>query len=163
MAPRSTCPASSCPEPATASSTAAWKMSVPTIFAAVSGKAISITSPNSVPLPTDVRPTTNPPTTPVAKAIMRSRFVSRNGLSSGIECRYALTRKAIPQTTSATPRIVFAVSSYPSPYSFLSHHETATPMSENGADPSSIHAVSRACTWPMRRCWAAPNDLKIAP
>ena len=86
-----------------------------------------------------------------------------NGLSSGTEWRYALTRKAMPQTTSATPRIAFAVSSYPSPYSFLSHHETATPRSENGAEPSSIHAVRRACTCPMRRCWAAPNDLKIAP
>ena len=54
-----------------------------TIFAAVSGNAISITSPNSVPLPTDVRPTTNPPTTPVATAITRSRFVRMKGLSSG--------------------------------------------------------------------------------
>ena len=36
-------------------------------------------------------------------------------------------------------------------------------MSENGADPSSIQAVRRACTWPMRRCCAEPKDLKIAP
>ena len=36
-------------------------------------------------------------------------------------------------------------------------------MSENGADPSSIQAVSLAWTWPIRRCWTAPNDLKIAP
>jgi hypothetical protein len=36
-----------------------------------------------VPLPTDVRPTTNPPTTPVATAITRSRFVRMKGLSSG--------------------------------------------------------------------------------
>ena len=86
-------------------------MSVPTIFAAVSGNAISITSPNSVPLPTDVRPTTNPPTTPVARAITRSRFERMNGLSSGAECRYALTRNAIPQMTRATPRIALAVSS----------------------------------------------------
>ena len=86
-------------------------MSVPTIFAAVRGNAISITSPKSVPLPTEVSPTTNPPTTPVATAIARSRFVSRNGLSSGLEWRYALTRNAIPQKTSATPRIAFAVSS----------------------------------------------------
>ena len=60
-----------CPAPATLSSSAAWKMSVPTIFAAVSGNAISITSPKSVPLPTEVSPTTNPPTTPVATAMMR--------------------------------------------------------------------------------------------
>ena len=40
---------------------------------------------------------------------------------------------------------------------------TATPMIENGTDPSSIQAVSRACTWPSRRCWTAPKDLKIAP
>ena len=43
--------------------------------------------PNSVPLPTDVRPTTNPPTTPVATAITRSRFVRMKGLSSGTEWR----------------------------------------------------------------------------
>ena len=111
MAPRSTCPATSCPAPATVSRTAAWKMSVPTIFAAVSGNAISITSPKSVPLPTDVSPTTKPPTIPVATAIARSRGWRMNGLSSGAEWTYALTRKASPQRTSATPRIAFAVSS----------------------------------------------------
>ena len=71
-------------------------MSVPTIFAAVSGKAISITSPKSVPLPTDVRPTTKPPTMPVATAIARSRFARMNGLSSGLEWRYALIEEADP-------------------------------------------------------------------
>ena len=86
-------------------------MSVPTIFAAVSGKAISITRPKSVPLPTDVSPTTKPPIIPVATAIARSRFERRNGLSSGLEWRYALMRNAAPQTISATPRIAFAVSS----------------------------------------------------
>ena len=121
-------------------------MSVPTIFAAVSGNAISITRPKIVPLPTEVRPTTKPPTTPVATAIARSRFERMNGLSSGLEWRYALTRNAMPQHTSATPRIAFAVSSYPSPYSRLSHHASATPRIENGAEPSRIHAARRACT-----------------
>ena len=49
VAPRSTLPVTKWPKPATQSSSAAWKRSVPTIFAAVSGKAIIITRPKNVP------------------------------------------------------------------------------------------------------------------
>ena len=62
-----------CPKPATQSSAAAWKMSVPTIFGAVSGKTITITSPKNVPQPTEVRPTTKPKTAPIATAMILSR------------------------------------------------------------------------------------------
>ena len=86
-------------------------MSVPTIFAAVSGKAISITSPKTVPLPTEVSPTTKPPTTPVRTAITLSRGPRMNGRSSEAVWRYALTRNPSPQKTRATPRMIFAVSS----------------------------------------------------
>ena len=65
--------------PATQSSAAAWKMSVPTIFAAVSGKTSSITSPKKVPLPTEVSPTMKPPLAPIATAMTLSRSLSRNG------------------------------------------------------------------------------------
>ena len=71
-----------CPTPATQSSAAAWKMSVPTIFVTVSGKTSSMTSPKNVPLPTDVRPTTKPQTAPIANAIdLVARCASRNGAS----------------------------------------------------------------------------------
>jgi len=46
----------------------AWKMSVPTILAIVSGYTITMTSPKNVPLPTDVRPTMKPKTAPIATA-----------------------------------------------------------------------------------------------
>ncbi len=72
MAPRSTLPTTRWLAPATQSRAAAWKMSVPTTFAAVSGKTSSITSPKKVPLPTEVRPTTNPPPMPVRSAITLS-------------------------------------------------------------------------------------------
>ena len=45
VAPRSTLPVTKWPKPATQSSSAAWKRSVPTIFAAVSGKATIISEP----------------------------------------------------------------------------------------------------------------------
>ena len=54
--------------PATQSSAAAWKMSVPTIFATVNGYTITITRPKKVPLPTDVSPTMNPNTAPMPQA-----------------------------------------------------------------------------------------------
>ena len=71
--------------PATQSSAAAWKMSVPTIFAAVSGKTSSITRPKKVPLPTDVSPTTKPPLAPSATQISRSRFGEQEGRIGGLD------------------------------------------------------------------------------
>ena len=68
--------------PATQSSAAACQMSVPTIFAAVSGKTRIMISPKNVPLPTDVSPTTKPPEAPSATAMILSRRESRNGASS---------------------------------------------------------------------------------
>ena len=41
-------------------------MSVPTTLCARSGKTNSIVSPKNVPLPTEVSPTMNPPTSPIA-------------------------------------------------------------------------------------------------
>ena len=49
-------PAAQCAAPATYSSTAAWKMSVPTTLWARSGKMTSSVSPKKTPLPTEVRP-----------------------------------------------------------------------------------------------------------
>src|SRR5207247_1796702 len=80
-----------------------WKMSVPTIFRAVSGKAMIITRAKNVPLPTDVRPTMKPPQKPRKKAIRRSRFVSRKGAS--LTCRREMTarrKRPRPPSTSAT-------------------------------------------------------------
>ena len=79
VAPRSTLPVTKWPKPATQRSSAAWKRSVPTIFAAVSGNATIITSPKNVPEPTDVSPTMKPPKIPIRTAIVLSRRCSRNG------------------------------------------------------------------------------------
>ena len=84
------------PKPATQSSSAAWKRSVPTIFAAVSGKATIITSPKNVPEPTEVSPTMKPPKIPIRTAIVLSRRCSRNGASLPNGRRNALTKKPIP-------------------------------------------------------------------
>ena len=103
MAPRSTLPVTKWPKPATQSSSAAWKRSVPTIFAAVSGKAIIITSPKNVPEPTEVRPTMNPPKIPIRTAIVLSRRCIRNGALFPHGRRNALMKKPIPPITSAIP------------------------------------------------------------
>ena len=86
-------------------------MSVPTIFAAVSGKAISITRPKRVPLPTDVEPDDEAADHPRQDGDHPVAVRRMNGLSSGLEWRYALMRNATPQTISAAPRIALAVSS----------------------------------------------------
>src|SRR5262249_34136911 len=65
MACTSTFPAIRWPKPATQSSAAAWKMSVPTMFAAAMGKISSMSRPKNVPLPTEVRPTKNTAGAPV--------------------------------------------------------------------------------------------------
>ena len=102
---RSTLPAARCPKPATQSSAAAWKMSVPTIFGSVSGKTSTITRPKNVPLPTEVRPTTNPQVAPSVNAISLSRRVIRNGASSGWIPRLmnVLATRPMPPITSAAP------------------------------------------------------------
>ena len=151
--------------PATQSSAAAWKMSVPTIFAAVNGNTSSITRPKNVPLPTDVRPTRKPPLAPRATQITRSRFVSRNGAFEGWTPRFTnvLARKPSPPRMSAAP-ITFAIASpTPSPYCFSIKVATSTPTSDIGPEPRNIQNVMRACTVPSLRCRTAPNDLKTAP
>jgi hypothetical protein len=77
VAARSTLSAERCARPAAQRRTAAWKMSVPTTFAAVRGKTTRSMSPKKVPLPTDVSPSTKPPRTPPVNAMARSRAVSR--------------------------------------------------------------------------------------
>lgn len=52
------------PQPSEVRSAAAWKMSVPTILCARSGNTTSNVRPKKTPLPTDVKPTTNPPKHP---------------------------------------------------------------------------------------------------
>ena len=91
------------PKPATQRSSAAWKRSVPTIFAAVSGKAIIITRPKNVPEPTDVSPTMKPPKIPIRTAITLSRRCSRNGASLPQGRTNALTKNPMPPITSAIP------------------------------------------------------------
>ena len=51
-------------------------MSVPTTLCARSGKTTSSVSPKKTPLPTEVKPTMNPPKAPMRTAATRSRFVS---------------------------------------------------------------------------------------
>src|SRR5262249_54329585 len=75
----STSPWSRCETPATQSRAAAWNMSVPTIFGAVSGKRSSIASPKNVPEPTEVSPTTKPQLAPISTASTLSRVDRRNG------------------------------------------------------------------------------------
>ena len=71
--PKSTFPAAQCAAPATYSSTAAWKMSVPTTLCARSGKMTSSVSPKKTPLPTEVSPTMKPPKAPMRIAARQSR------------------------------------------------------------------------------------------
>src|SRR3972149_5442614 len=92
--------------PAAQRRTAAWKMSVPTIFAAVSGKRSRSISPKNVPLPTEVRPSTKPPERPMANARKRSRLRSRYGRSSGgPRWTTGLTAKTSPPPMRAPPRV----------------------------------------------------------
>ena len=93
-------------------------MSVPTIFAAVSGKTSSITSAKNVPLPTDVRPTTKPPaSTEQRRAITWSAPAEEErrvvGLHAAVDER--LRRKPRPPRTSAAPITFAEIESTPSP------------------------------------------------
>ena len=70
-------------------------MSVPTTYFAASGYASSMASAKSVPLPTEVRPTMNPPTIPIETAMTRSRVLSRPRLEAvPLRCVSALTTNA---------------------------------------------------------------------
>ena len=132
--------------PATQSRAAAWKMSVPTILAAVSGKTSSITSPKNVPLPTEVSPTMKPPLAPSATQIIRSRLASRKGALDGWTPRLTnvLARKPRPPSTSAPPITFAEADSTPLPYCCSSQSATSTPTSDIGADPRNIQNVIRA-------------------
>ena len=77
--------------------------------------------------------------------------------------RNALTKKPTPPITSAIAEHLLRRVLVPSPYVRESHDESATPSSEKGAEPISIHIASRAWTCPNCRCRTAPNDLKMAP
>ena len=103
VAPRSTLPVTKWPKPATQSSSAAWKRSVPTILAAVSGKATIITSPKNVPEPTEVRPTMKPPKMPIRTAIVLSRRCSRNGASLPERAQERLDEEADPADHERDP------------------------------------------------------------
>ncbi len=106
--------------PATQSSAAACQMSVPTIFAAVSGNATIITSPKNVPLPTEVSPTTKPPEAPRATAMILSRRASRKGSSVATTPRLMnvfATNPSAPRT-SAPPISCARTSFRPEPYWF---------------------------------------------
>ena len=140
-------------------------MSVPTIFAAVNGNTSSMTSPKKVPLPTDVRPTRNPPLAPSATQMTRSRFVSRNGAFEGWTPRLmnVFARKPSPPRMSAQPITLAIASPTPLPYWFSIQFASSTPTSDIGAEPRNIQNVIRACTVPSLRCRTAPNDLKTAP
>ena len=103
---KSTLPAIMWPTPATHRSAAAWKMSVPTTRAAESGKRISIARPKNVPLPTEVSPTMKPPKAPIPIAISLSRVSTGNGAYEfSFPRTNVFTKKPIPPSTSATPRI----------------------------------------------------------
>ncbi len=145
--------------PATQSRAAAWKMSVPTILAAVSGKTSSITSPKNVPLPnfffihtqnvplpTEVSPTMKPPLAPSATQMVRSRLASRKGALDGWTPRLTnvLARKPRPPSTSAPPITFAEADSTPLPYCCSSQSPTSTPTSDSGADPRNIQNVIRA-------------------
>jgi hypothetical protein len=80
-------------------------MSVPTIFGIVNGYTSTITSPKNVPLPTDVSPTTNPNTAPIATARILSRRLRMNGRSLDLIPRLmkVFARKPSPPMTSAAP------------------------------------------------------------
>src|SRR5581483_6867134 len=153
------------PIPATQRSAAAWKMSVPTIFAMVSGYTRTITRPKNVPLPTEVRPTTKPNTAPMITASTLSRVVRRKGASVALTPRLMndFARNPRPPATSAAPTAYAITSCALAPYSRSMRCETQTPRSDIGPEPRNIHRVSRAWTVPSRRCRTAPNDLKIAP
>ena len=161
IACRSTLPWSRCPAPATQSSSAAWSMSVPTIR--VRRQRVSrssIASPKNVPEPTDVSPTMNPQRRAdhdrdhlVARAEQeRRRRLAlrdrRNVFAS--EAEAAEDQRAADDL--AHRRLVPR-----------RENELAiwTPTSESGAEPTSIHSASRACTLPSCRWRTAPNDLKI--
>ena len=71
--PKSTLPPIQWAMPAAQRRTAAWKMSVPTTRCGVSRKTAIRMIAISVPDPAEVRPMTNPVTTPVATAAMMWR------------------------------------------------------------------------------------------
>jgi hypothetical protein len=139
-------------------------MSVPTMNLAARGKASSIARPKRVPLPTDVRPTTKPPTAPIATATIRSLLVSRTSPARAPPGRMtALATKPRAPTIRVTPSTFPCTESTLSPYVRVRYVAIETPTSDIGALPSSIQDPRRARTVPRLRCRTAPNDLKTAP
>ena len=161
---RSTLPVTKWPKPATQSSSAAWKRSVPTIFAAVSGNAIIITRPKNVPEPTDVSPTTKPPKTPIRTAITWSWRGEDERRVVAVRADERLDEEADPADDERDAEDLLRGALVAVAVAFARATTRARPRaSDAGAEPSSIHIARRAWTWPSWRCRAAPNDLKIAP
>ena len=158
IACRSTLPCDRWPSPATQSNAAAWVISVPTIFGAVSGKTSSIASPKNVPEPTDVSPTTNPPRAPIATATTLSRAEQeRRVVRSTRDERLREEAEAAEDQRGADDLLHRRVRALAEPARDLHADE------RQRREPSSIQSARCPCTVPSIRWRTAPNDLKTAP
>ena len=121
-------------------------------------------SPKKTPLPTDVRPTMNPPKTPISSAATRSRFVrSQSPSPAGAVCTSDFaTRPDAAEQERGAEHLRHDVLD-PVAVAVVSFVAIQTPTSDIGAEPISIQPASLARTLPMRRCCTALTVLNAAP